>query len=90
MKQADNETWSALASAGDSVLGIFVLVWIGAWLGFKLDDIFHSQPLCAVILAIIGVGLGIARMIWKALKAEKAEAKTSDPVTKTNADEDKR
>ena len=86
MKEAKNETWSALASAGDSVLGIFVLVWIGAWAGFKLDDMLHSQPLCAVILAIVGVGLGTARMIWKALRAEKADAAASKTDSKPSTD----
>lgn len=65
----------ALASAGEAVLAIAVLVAFGVWGGNWLDEKFHTQPLMAVLLALLGMAAGLARMVVKALQAEKQSAK---------------
>ncbi|HEY9756241.1 MAG TPA: hypothetical protein V6C97_13830 [Oculatellaceae cyanobacterium] len=66
-----NEIAGALASAGESVLAIAVLAGLGVWGGSKLDDMMHCEPLLSIGLALLGVGLGLARMVIKAKEAEK-------------------
>jgi F0F1-type ATP synthase assembly protein I len=73
-KGDDDSLISSLASAGESVLAIGVLSGLGAWGGFQLDQRFHCQPWLAIGLALLGMGLGLTRMIMKALAAEKSEA----------------
>lgn len=65
----------ALASAGDAVLAIAVLVGLGAWGGMWLDEKFHTQPLLAITLSLLGMVGGLARMVIKALQAEKQTSK---------------
>jgi F0F1-type ATP synthase assembly protein I len=66
-----NEVAGALASAGESVLAIAVLAGLGVWGGAKLDEMMHCAPLLTISLALIGVVLGLARMVIKAKEAEK-------------------
>ncbi|HEY9683872.1 MAG TPA: hypothetical protein V6C86_19980 [Oculatellaceae cyanobacterium] len=66
-----NEIAGALASAGESVLAIAVLAGLGVWGGSKLDDMMHCAPLLTIGLALLGVVLGLARMVVKAKEAEK-------------------
>jgi F0F1-type ATP synthase assembly protein I len=66
-----NEIAGALASAGESVLAIGVLAGLGVWGGTKLDEMFHCAPLLTIGLALLGVGLGLTRMVIKAREAEK-------------------
>ena len=53
-----------------------ILVALGAWGGSWLDGRCHSAPWWSLGLALLGGGLGMARMIVKALKLNTAE-----PVT---------
>lgn len=80
MKSEPSDLTKALASAGDAVLAIAVLVGLGAWGGMWLDEKFHTQPLLAISLSLLGMVGGLARMVIKALQAEKddQEAKRSD------------
>lgn len=66
-----NNVTAALASAGESVLAIGVLAGLGVWGGTKLDEMFHCAPLLTILLALLGVGLGLARMVLKAMETEK-------------------
>ena len=66
-----NEIAGALASAGESVLAIAVLAGLGVWGGTKLDDLVHCSPLFTIGLSLLGVGLGLARMVIKAKQPEK-------------------
>ena len=74
-KDVDDNLIKALASAGESVLAIGVLSGFGAWGGFQLDQRFHSSPWLAIGLALLGLTLGLARMVMQALRAEKTESK---------------
>jgi F0F1-type ATP synthase assembly protein I len=62
-----------LASAGESVLAIGVLVGLGAWGGFWLDGHLHTAPWLAIGLSLLGMTFGLWRMVAKALKADKLD-----------------
>jgi F0F1-type ATP synthase assembly protein I len=74
-KDADDSLIRSLGSAGEAVLAIGVLSGFGAWGGFQLDERFHSSPWLAVGLALLGMALGLTRMVMQALAAEKNEPK---------------
>ncbi len=67
----DDSVLRSLASAGTSVLSIGVLSGFGAWGGFQLDQHFHTAPWLAIILALLGLTLGLAKMVLDALASEK-------------------
>jgi F0F1-type ATP synthase assembly protein I len=69
------EMWNSLAGAGESVLAIGLLAWLGVWGGGWLDGKFHTSPWLTIVLALLGVGLGLTRMVMKALKSEQPEKK---------------
>ena len=66
-----NQVAGALASAGESVLAIAVLAGLGVWGGTKLDEVIHSSPWFTIGLSLLGVGLGLTRMVIKAMATEK-------------------
>ncbi|MBI4534439.1 MAG: AtpZ/AtpI family protein [Candidatus Melainabacteria bacterium] len=72
----------AFATAGDAVLGAAILTGLGAWSGFWLDDKLHTSPWLAIFLALLGSGLGLARMV---LKATELERKSSSSKKTTSA-----
>jgi F0F1-type ATP synthase assembly protein I len=59
------------AAAGDAVIGIAVLTSLGAWGGFWLDGKLNSTPWCAIGLSLLGMGLGLTRMVLRALKQDR-------------------
>ncbi|MFN8553037.1 MAG: AtpZ/AtpI family protein [Candidatus Obscuribacterales bacterium] len=61
-----------LAGAGESVLAIAVLVGLGAWGGFWLDGKLNTAPWLAIVLSLLGMCLGLWRMVAKALAADKS------------------
>ena len=61
----------AIASASDAVLGAALLTGLGAWGGLFLDEKLNASPWFAVTLGLMGGGLGLGRMLMKALAAEK-------------------
>jgi F0F1-type ATP synthase assembly protein I len=75
-KDDDDSLIRSLGSGGEAVLSIGVLSGFGAWGGFQLDQHFHSSPWLAVGLALLGMALGLTRMVMQALVSEKGEAKT--------------
>ena len=72
MVQDDNkEMMRQLAGAGESVLAVAFLAGFGAWGGCALDQHFHSTPWFAIGLSMLGLCLGMARMVMKVLQSEK-------------------
>jgi F0F1-type ATP synthase assembly protein I len=65
------ELWGAVSAAGDAVIGTAVLIALGAWAGLWLDTKFHTTPWLAIVLSLVGMVLGLTRMILKAFKSEK-------------------
>ncbi|HEY9867949.1 MAG TPA: AtpZ/AtpI family protein [Candidatus Obscuribacterales bacterium] len=84
------EMLRAVAAASDAVIGAAVLTGLGAWAGLFLDERLHSSPWFAVALGLAGAGLGLARMVKKALDAEKRDTdKPGEPKRpRTGADSD--
>lgn len=74
-KQDSNEVLSAIVSASDAVIGTAVLAFLGAWGGGYIDQKMGISGTWSIILSILGVGLGLFRMVKKALDAEKKESK---------------
>ena len=66
-----SEVFKAVAAASDAVIGAAVLTGLGAWGGLYLDEKLNASPWFAVSLGLLGAGLGLARMVKKALDAEK-------------------
>jgi F0F1-type ATP synthase assembly protein I len=66
-----SEVIGALASAGEFVLAMAVLAGLGVWGGTKLDEWLHTSPWFTISLSLLGVGLGLARMVLKAMATEK-------------------
>lgn len=64
----------ALTSAGDAVLGAAVLTALGAWAGTWADEKLHTSPLMVVLLSLAGMILGLARMVKKALDADRGSS----------------
>jgi F0F1-type ATP synthase assembly protein I len=71
------EVINAISSAGESVVGIAVMVALGAWGGMWLDDRLHTTPWLAISLSLLGMVLGLTRMVVKAIQADKAEGADS-------------
>jgi F0F1-type ATP synthase assembly protein I len=67
------EVWGAVSAAGDAVLGTAVLIAVGAWGGLWLDGKLHTTSWLAIVLSLVGMVLGLTRMILKTLKSEKTE-----------------
>jgi F0F1-type ATP synthase assembly protein I len=67
------EMLRAVAAASDAVIGAAVLTGLGAWAGLFLDEKLNSSPWFAVTLGLAGAGLGLTRMVKKALEAEKRD-----------------
>lgn len=56
---------------GDAVLGAAVLVLLGVWGGGFLDQKLNTGPWCSIGLSMLGAGLGLARMVMKAMELDK-------------------
>ncbi len=68
----------ALGTAGEAVLASAALIVLGAWSGMWLDKQLHTQPLLTLLLAILGMFLGLARMVKKALDMDRLENRPAD------------
>jgi F0F1-type ATP synthase assembly protein I len=66
-----NQVVTALASAGEFVLAMAILAALGVWVGTKIDESLHTSPWFTISLALVGVCLGLARMVLKAIATEK-------------------
>lgn len=78
---------NALITVSDGVIGAGILVFVGVLLGNWADDKLHSAPLCVIIFALVGGGLGLARLVMKAVKIGETADKTSSGNTKNNINE---
>lgn len=56
----------ALFTVSDAVLGAAVLLALGVYGGAWLDKQFNCSPTLSIGLALLGGGLGLARMVMKA------------------------
>ena len=49
----------------DLIFGVFILTALAATLGNYLDKQFHTSPLLSILLGIIAIVFGLARLIIK-------------------------
>lgn len=78
----------AMFAVSDAVLGAAVLLALGVYGGGFLDSKLHTAPWLSVGLALLGGGLGLARMVMKAnaLDSKKGKAEASVLSEKLSAD----
>lgn len=58
----------AMFTVSDGVIGAAVLVAVGIFGGQWLDSHFHTAPMLTIVLSIIGGGLGLTRLVMKAMQ----------------------
>jgi F0F1-type ATP synthase assembly protein I len=68
----------AMFTVSDGVIGAAVLVAAGIFGGQWLDNHFHTAPMYTIVLSIIGGGLGLGRLVMKAMKIG-SESPAPDP-----------
>lgn len=79
----------ALFAVSDAVLGAAVLLAIGVYAGNWLDQQLHTAPWLSFGLALLGGGLGLARMVMKANSLQAAANSGSDKVSSSASEPDK-
>lgn len=57
-----------LSQAGDAAVSLTVLILLGIWGGQWMDERLHTSPWGALSLAVLGLCLGLWRVIHKTLK----------------------
>lgn len=62
-KNNQDNPWRAMALVGTIGVELAVLVYIGYWLGNKLDNILGTSPLFLIVGIFIGLGLGVFSII---------------------------
>lgn len=67
-----DDTKRAMLTVTDGVLGAAILLAAGVYGGTWLDQQFHTSPWLSVGLAIVGGGLGLGRMVYKANQIGKS------------------
>lgn len=98
-KDADNDDGNlkeALFTVSDAVLGAAVLLAIGVYGGGWLDKQLHTAPWFSMGLALLGGGVGLARMVMKAQALGKSDpgmpsktiVSSKDPLASPPADEE--
>jgi F0F1-type ATP synthase assembly protein I len=70
----------AMFQASDAVLGAALLVAGGVWLGNFLDSKLHTSPWLVITLSLVGGGLGLWRLIRKAMQMGKQDGASPDPL----------
>jgi F0F1-type ATP synthase assembly protein I len=63
----DTNLKQAMFQVSDGVIGAAVLIVIGIFAGQWLDNHFHTSPMCMIVLSMLGGGLGLARLVQKAM-----------------------
>ncbi len=61
----------AMITVADGVLGAAVLVTIGVFAGHYLDQKLMITPWLSILLPLVGGGLGLSRLVIKAISLEK-------------------
>lgn len=76
-KPGPNYSPTPLGLATEAVLGTAVLIGLGVWAGNWLDAKFDTDPIFTVLLPILGVILGLARMVKMAFDSDSGSSKGS-------------
>ncbi|MBN2908058.1 AtpZ/AtpI family protein [Polycladomyces sp. WAk] len=72
MKESTDNPWKMMAIAGMVGLEVVFLAVGGSWLGWLLDERWHTRPVLLVTGMLLGFILGIASVVYtiKALLRE--------------------
>ena len=70
-------------AAADAVIGAAVLTVLGAAAGYWLDRKLHTTPLFSLVLVMVGMVLGLARMV---IKAKQGSVPPVRPHSKDSTD----
>src|SRR5579883_2928279 len=83
--EADNSNLKqALFTVSDAVLGAAILLALGVFCGTWLDRQLHTAPWLSTGLALLGGGIGLARMVIKANSLQSIPSpKSAKPATKS-------
>lgn len=60
MNKKHENPWQMVAMIGTIGMELVFLTISGAWLGRKLDAMYHSKPICLLIGILLGLGFGFA------------------------------
>ena len=91
MAQDDSDLKQAMFQVSDGIIGAAVLIVIGVMAGNWLDAQLHTSPWLLIILSVLGGGLGLGRLVQKAMKigqsapAVKSRRSESDVEAKTES-----
>jgi hypothetical protein len=77
----DGNMKKALFAVSDGVLGAAVLLSAGVYGGAWIDEKLHTAPWISVGLAMLGGGLGLARMVYKATQIGGDTSTSPKPKT---------
>lgn len=64
-----------LLLVSDAIIGAAVLVVVGMWAGAFLDRKLNTTPWLSLLCSLIGAGLGLWRMVAKAMELDKSTTK---------------
>jgi F0F1-type ATP synthase assembly protein I len=76
---------NAMMAVSDGVIGAACLVFGGVMLGNWMDVQFHSSPLWVILCSLLGGGLGLARLVQKAISIGQDSEKPKSPSDSTSS-----
>lgn len=69
----------AMITVADGVLGAAVLIMIGVFAGHYLDQKLRITPWLSILLPLTGGGIGLSRLVIKAISLEKDKDEADRP-----------
>lgn len=80
MAKDTSDLKQAMFQVSDGVLGAAILVFLGVAGGNWLDTQLHTAPWLTVTLSVAGAGLGLARLVKKALQIGVSDDSSNKPL----------
>ena len=83
MAQDDSDLKQAMFQVSDGIIGAAVLIVIGVMAGNWLDAQLHTSPWLLIILSVLGGGLGLGRLVRKAMLIGQSQPAVKSLRTKS-------
>ena len=77
MSRDPDDLRRSLFAVSEAILAAAVLVMIGVWSGNWLDDKLKTGPWLSISLSLLGAGLGLWRMVAKAMAIDTGSGGSS-------------